>query len=70
MDVQMPGMSGLEATQEIRRREQQSGPRLPVVALTGNALAGDQERCLAAGMDDYLAKPVRGRDLIEMVEKF
>lgn len=72
MDVQMPGMSGLEATEEIRRREQKGGDeiRLPIVALTGNALAGDQERCLAAGMDNYLAKPVRSRELIQMVEKF
>lgn len=71
MDVQMPGMSGLEATQTIRQRERDSGQtRLPVIALTGNALAGDRERCLAAGMDDYLSKPVRSRELIRMVEKY
>jgi len=71
MDVQMPQMSGLEATRIIREREQQlDQTRLPIVALTGNALAGDRERCLQAGMDDYLSKPVRSRELIDMVEKY
>jgi signal transduction histidine kinase/DNA-binding NarL/FixJ family response regulator len=71
MDVQMPGMSGLEATRIIRQRERDSGQtRLPIIALTGNALAGDRELCLEAGMDDYLSKPVRNRDLLNMVEKY
>jgi CheY-like chemotaxis protein len=61
MDVQMPEMNGLEATVRIRERE--SGGRLPIVGLTAHALRGDLERCLDAGMDHYLAKPIRRADL-------
>ena len=68
MDVQMPGISGLDATRSIREREQ-GHAHLPIIALTGNALAGDRERCLLAGMDDYMSKPVRSRELVRTIER-
>lgn len=63
MDLQMPEMDGLTAIAAIRQREQQTGRHLPVLAMTAHALDGDQERCLAAGMDGYVAKPVRLQEL-------
>ena len=66
MDVQMPEMDGLEATREIVRRLGDTRPR--VVAMTANAMQGDREECIAAGMDDYLAKPIRVDRLIEALE--
>jgi two-component system sensor histidine kinase/response regulator len=67
MDVQMPEMGGLEATAAIRKREESIGGHVPIVAMTAGAMQGDQDRCLQAGMDDYISKPVRARELIEKV---
>lgn len=67
MDVQMPVMSGLEATAAIRKNEESTGAHLPIVAMTASAMQGDKERCLQAGMDDYISKPVRFKELLEKV---
>ena len=69
MDVQMPELNGFEATAKIREQEKATGERLPIIALTAHAMTGDRERCLASGMDDYLAKPLNATGLIEAVER-
>jgi signal transduction histidine kinase/CheY-like chemotaxis protein len=68
MDVQMPVMGGFEATRIIRERERASGGHIPIVALTARAMNGDRELCLASGMDQYLAKPLRAADLYATVD--
>jgi signal transduction histidine kinase/CheY-like chemotaxis protein len=69
MDVQMPEMDGLQATEEIRRREGEHAGRLPIVAMTAHAMTTDRERCLAAGMDDFVSKPVRRGDLVRVLRR-
>ena len=67
MDVQMPEMSGFEATEQIRALEQGASGHIPIIAMTAFAMSGDRERCLVAGMDGYLSKPVRAKELLDLV---
>jgi PAS domain S-box-containing protein len=68
MDIQMPDMDGFEATGIIRAREQASGTHLPIIAMTAHAMKGDEERCLAAGMDGYVSKPIRVEQLVATMD--
>jgi CheY-like chemotaxis protein/HPt (histidine-containing phosphotransfer) domain-containing protein len=68
MDVQMPEMDGFEATAAIRKKEKAAGAHLPIIAMTAHAMKGDQERCLEAGMDGYVAKPLRVAELFAAIE--
>jgi CheY-like chemotaxis protein len=69
MDVQMPEMDGLEATRAIRAAEEDGGGHVPIIAMTAHAMKGDRERCLKAGMDGYVAKPIRIADVLSEVER-
>jgi PAS domain S-box-containing protein len=70
MDVQMPEMDGFEATAAIRESERRNGAHMPIIAVTAHAMKGDRERCLIAGMDGYLSKPIRPQELDEVLEKY
>ncbi|HEY4880447.1 MAG TPA: response regulator [Candidatus Acidoferrales bacterium] len=69
MDVQMPEMDGFEATAAIREKEKTTGSHLPIIAMTANALKGDEERCIVAGMDGYISKPIRTLELFATIER-
>jgi two-component system, sensor histidine kinase and response regulator len=70
MDVHMPEMNGFQATAAIRQIEEKHGGHLPIIAMTANALKGDREQCIAAGMDDYVSKPIHSAELLHAVERF
>jgi CheY-like chemotaxis protein len=69
MDVQMPVMGGFECTTAIRERERSAGTHLPIVAMTAHAMKGSREKCVAVGMDDYVAKPFRPQELFAAIER-
>ena len=69
MDVQMPSMDGLQTTAVIREREKSSGGRIPILAMTAHAMKQDRDRCLEAGMDAYVSKPVSPADLYREIEE-
>jgi PAS domain S-box-containing protein len=69
MDVQMPELDGFDATKQIREREQKTGGHIPIIAVTAHAMKGDRERCLAAGMDGYISKPIRSAELHQAIDE-
>jgi CheY-like chemotaxis protein len=70
MDMHMPVMDGMDAMREIRTRESSGNlPRTPIIAVTARAMAGDREKCLAAGADDYVSKPIRVAELFQAIER-
>ncbi len=69
MDIQMPDVDGFEATYEIRKLQSETGLRIPIIALTAHASPADRKRCLAGGMDEYIAKPIRAADLYELIDR-
>jgi CheY-like chemotaxis protein len=69
MDIQMPEMDGLQATVEIRQRESRTGEHIPIVAMTAHVMEGDRERCLEAGMDEYISKPISVKELLALIAR-
>ncbi len=70
MDVQMPEMDGFEATAAIREKEKRTGEHMPIIAMTAHAMTGDRERCIAAGMDSYITKPISASALLNLVAEY
>ena len=70
MDCQMPEMDGYEASAIIRQREKESGQRLPIIAMTAHTMTGDRDKCMEAGMDDYISKPIRKEDILQVISKW
>jgi len=70
MDCQMPEMDGYEASAIIRQREKESGQHLPIIAMTAHTMTGDRDKCMEAGMDDYISKPIRKEDILQVISKW
>jgi CheY-like chemotaxis protein len=69
MDVEMPNLNGIQASEAIREREKETGFHIPIIAMTAHVMKGDEQRCLAAGMDAYLSKPIRPNELSSTIRK-